>query len=96
LNVLKSVRDLVHEDTKWILSLKPTLKFDFQHNFLHQLIDFPIHQRVSREDILRDNNYMHMNVAGMGCKVMSYNGRYMLEAGGILWNDCSLERFGKG
>jgi len=96
LNVLKSVRDLVHEDTKWILSLKPTLKFDFQHNFLHQLIDFPIHQRVSREEMLRDNNYMHMNVSGMGCKVMSHDGRNMLEAGGILWNDGSLERFGKG
>jgi len=96
LNVLKSVRDSVHEDTKWILSLKPTLQFDDQHDFLYQLIDFPIQQKDSREENLRDNNFVHMNVSGMGCKIMSHDGRSMLEAGGILWNDGSLERFGKG
>ena len=96
LNVMKSVRGSIHKETKWILSLKPTFQFDFQDNFLSQMIDFPIRQGDSREEILRDNNFLHMNVAGMGCKIMSDNGRTLLEAGGILWNDGSLQRFGKG
>jgi len=96
LAVMNLLQGAINEETRWVLSLKPTLSFDWDENFLFQLIDFPIRQRGYRETLLADNKYIHMNLAGVGCKTVSHNGKTLIQAGGILWNDGTLERFGNG
>jgi len=96
LAVMNLLQDAINEKTRWVLSLKPSLNFDWDENFLFQLIDFPIRQRGYRETLLARNKYIHMNLAGIGCKTVSHNGNTLIQAGGILWNDGTLERFGNG